>query len=163
MYHSLVSKSEHKQLGFLEGQEELRSWLLSNVIPKVEKYFYSLLDAPREDLEATGVLKSFLLYFTTVSCGSLYYNKCLADSDAWFIIFLSMGSCKSGGGVAHPESGVVHAVHPGDICIINPTAVHCTSEFGDPLSDRRMVAMYVSVSALKACMTSTIVAASHAL
>ena len=88
---------------------------MSNVIPKVEKYFYSLLDAPREDLEAIGVLKSFLLYYTTVSCGSLYYNKCHVDSDAWFTIFVAMGSCKSGGGIAHPESGVVHARRPVDL------------------------------------------------
>jgi hypothetical protein len=57
----------------------------------------------------------------------------------------------------------VHAVHAGDILVVNPAHGHCTSEFGDALATRKMIAIFVSDNAFRACMTSHEVAQAHGL
>ena len=66
-------------------------------------------------------------------------------------------------GVAHPACGVVHAVHAGDILVVNPAQGHCTTEFGDALATRKMIAIFLSRNALRACVTSHEVAVANGL
>ena len=67
------------------------------------------------------------------------------------------------GCVAHPACGVVHAVHAGDILVVNPAQGHCTSEVGDALATRKMIAILLSRNALRACVTSHEVAVANGL
>ena len=163
MNHSAVGGEAAAQLKALDIQKQLRTLLTTTVMPKVRKYFADLLDAPRELLRRLGVGTTFVDYFTSITCGHLFYNRAHSDNDLWITILVALGDCECGGGFVHPGCGVVQAVRAGDVLVVNPCVEHCTSEFGDELSSRRMVAIFVSENAFRACATSVSVAESNAL
>ena len=159
-----AAEPEAKIHSFYGGiHKQLRTLLTTTVMPKVRKYFADLLDAPRELLQRHGVGTTFVDYFTSITCGHLFYNRAHSDNDLWITILVALGDCECGGGFVHPGCGVVQAVRAGDVLVVNPCVEHCTSEFGDELSSRRMVAIFVSENAFRACATSVSVAESNAL
>ena len=110
-----------------------------------------MLDAPIDSLRAYGVQRSYLQYFTSITCGHLFFNRAHEDDDLWLTVLVAVGECAAGGGFAHPSCGVVQAVRAGDILLVNPAVPHCTTEFGDEHATRCMIAVFVSVNALRAC------------
>ena len=142
---------------------ELRALLLKSVIKRVRTYFADVLDAPRETLRAFGVGRAFVDYFTSMTCGHLFFNRAHADEDLWITILIALGDCARGGGFAHPGCGVVQEVRAGDVLLVNPAVQHCTTEFGDEHATRRMIAVFVSENAFRACATSVAVQREHGL
>jgi hypothetical protein len=163
MPSSRVAESDKEQLAYLNIMNRLRSALRTSVLSRVEKYFYSLIDCVRDDMHARGLRYTYLDYFTSISLGDLFMPRTHVDDDAWITFIVALGDCELGGGFAHPACGVVHAVHAGDILVVNPAHGHCTSEFGDALATRKMIAIFVSDNAFRACMTSHEVAQAHGL
>ena len=163
MPSSRVAHSDKEQLAYLNIMNRLRAALRASVLSRVEKYFYSLVDCVRDDMHARGLRYTFMDYYPGIALGDLFLSVAHADDDAWVTLLVAMGDCTLGGGWAHPACGVIHAVHAGDIFVVNPAHGHCTSEFGDALATRKMVAIFVSDNALKACITSHEVAEMHGL
>ena len=163
MPSSRVAESEKDQLAYLNVMNRLRTALRASVLLRVEKYFYSLIDCVRDDMHELGLRYTYLDYFTSISLGDLFMSRAHTDDDAWITLVVAMGDCTLGGGWAHPACGVVHAVHAGDILVVNPAHGHCTSEFGDALATRKMIAIFVSDNAFRACITSHEVAMANGL
>mmetsp|Transcript_32381 Transcript_32381/g.96451 ORF Transcript_32381/g.96451 Transcript_32381/m.96451 type:complete len:157 (-) Transcript_32381:363-833(-) len=136
----------------------IRAFFLKHILPEVHKYFFDALDCIRDDLYSMGLLYTFVDLFTSTSMGDLFVPRNHDDDDTWLSVLVAVGECSLGGGFAHPAQGVVHAVNPGDIFVVNPTQGHCTSIFGDPLATRKMIAVYLSDNALKASAVSVEVA-----
>ena len=157
MPHSMALEEPGVALRALNVQKELRSFLVKVVLPKVAKYFFGLLDLPREALHERDVSRTFAWGFTSTTCGHAFWNRCHVDDDAWVTILVATGACRHGGGFVHPTCGVVQAVRAGDMFIVNPCIPHSTCEFGDVENTRRMIALFVSSNALRACMTSAVV------
>ena len=57
----------------------------------------------------------------------------------------------------------IHDVSAGDILVVNPAEPHFTAEFADAHATRRMLALFVSENALRACATSHAVAEANNL
>ena len=163
MPHSLVLESHGVQLAALETQKQLRQFLKKHVISAVEKYFFSLVDYPKDLFASFSTANSFIDYFTSITCGRLFFNRTHTDDDLWMTVLVAVGDCARGGGFAHPTCGVVHAIRAGHILVVNPAMPHCTSEFGDAHATRHMIAIFVSVNAWRACATSAVVAKAHGL
>lgn len=162
MFASHVTDSPKVQLAYINLMNRLRT-ALKPVVQKAEKYFFSMIDSVRDDLSQAGVRYTFLDYFSSTSMGDLFMPRNHTDDDAWVTIMVALGKCSHGGGVAHPACGVVHAVHAGDILVVNPAQGHCTTEFGDALATRKMIAIFLSRNALRACVTSHEVAVANGL
>lgn len=163
MPHSSVGGAAHESLSGAEAQKELQSFLRGVVLSRVEKYFAGLIDAPRDLLYSHGLRWAFVDYFTSATCGHLFWNRAHTDDDAWITILVALGESAEGGGFAHPSCGVVQEVRAGDIFVVNPAVSHCTTKFGDALANRRMIALFVSDNVLRACGTSAAVAKEEGL
>ena len=145
------------------NQNEIRGMLRREILPRVEKYLFSLIDLPKDELRSRGLGSTFVSYFPSMSCGWLFWNELHEDNDVWITILLVLGECKLGGGFAHPTVGWVHKLCAGDILIINPAFLHSTAEVGDALADRRIIVMYMSANNFRACATSQSVMQQHGL
>lgn len=161
MHHSPQNECTHEK--YLSIQNHLRSVLRAEVLSRVQKYAYSLIDLPHDELKAMGLARSFISYLASISCGHLFWNQHHEDDDLWITILVVLGTCTHGGEFAHMGVGWAHVLHPGDILIINPAVAHSTAEVGDPDSNRRIVALFVSVNTIRACATSVSVQREHGL
>jgi len=101
----------------------IRAFFLKHILPEVHKYFFDALDCIRDDLYSMGLLYTFVDLFTSTSMGDLFVPRNHDDDDTWLSVLVAVGECSLGGGFAHPAQGVVHAVNPGDIFVVNPTQV----------------------------------------
>ena len=142
---------------YLLNQGTIRNLLRSHVLSRVERYLYSLIDWPRDHLIGLGLGSSFISYFASISCGHLFFNEQHVDNDLYITILVALGECSLGGGFAYMGVGWVQELSAGDIAVVNPLKQHSTAEFGDPLCQRRMIAMFVGKNALIACATSAAV------
>ena len=161
MFHTPVPNVNYAT--HYHNQNEIRGMLRREVFPRVEKYLFSLIDLPKDELRSRGLSDTFLSYFPSMSCGWLFWNELHQDTDVWISILIVLGECKLGGGFAHPTVGWVHKLCAGDILIINPAFLHSTAEVGDALADRRIIAMYMSANNFRACATSHSVMQQHGM
>ena len=163
MFSSRVADTDSEQRAYLNVMGRLRTALLKLVLPKVEKYFFSLLDCVRDDFFSMGMRFAYVDYMTTASMGDLFASRMHVDDDAWMTVVVALGECESGGEWAHAACGAAHAVHAGDIFLVNPAMGHGTAVFGDQHATRRLIALFVSENAFRACLTSHEVAVAHGL
>lgn len=161
MFHAPLDGVSHDK--HYHNQNEVRGLLKREVLPRVEKYLYTLLDLPRDALRSMGLSSCFLSYFPSIACGWLFWNELHEDTDVWITILVVLGDCQLGGGFAHPTVGWVHKLCAGDILVINPAVLHSTAEVGDALSDRKIIAIYLSANTFRACATSQSVMREHGL
>lgn len=161
MFHSPLDQALHN--AYYQNQSEVRSLLRREVLPRVERYLYSLLDLPKDALRSMGLANTFLSYFPSIACGWLFWNELHEDTDVWITILVVLGDCQLGGGFAHPTVGWVHKLCAGDILIINPAVLHSTAEVGDALSNRKIIAIFLSANNFRACATSESVMQEHGL
>mmetsp|Transcript_38518 Transcript_38518/g.101620 ORF Transcript_38518/g.101620 Transcript_38518/m.101620 type:complete len:286 (+) Transcript_38518:562-1419(+) len=160
---SHVADTAQTQLAYMNIMNRMRAFLQQHILPRVEKYFFSLIDSKRELMHAAGLRFSFVDYFTSVSLGDAFVPRAHIDSDLWVTVLVATGTCTVGGEFAHPEHGVAHKIHAGDILVVNPAMSRCTAVMSDPDASRRMIALFVSDNALKACLTSMEVATAEGL
>ena len=163
MPHSQVAGDVAEQVACVQVQNQLRALMRTHVLPRVQQYFFDLLDAPCDMFHEHGLLHAFVSYFCGATCGHLFFNRHHADDDLWVTILVALGACTVGGGFAHMEAGVIHAVHAGHILVVNPARLHSTCEFGDAHATRHMIALFVSTNVFRACTTSVHVAHEHDL
>lgn len=163
MPSSLVAEDEHAQKAYLNVMSRLREFLKEHVLPRIERYLFTLIDCMRDPMHAAGLRHAFVDYFTSISMGERFVPRNHVDEDLWVTAVIAAGSCAHGAEWAHPEQGVAHAVHAGDILVVNPAYSHCTATMQDPEATRRMLALFVSDNALKASLTSLEVARAEGL
>jgi hypothetical protein len=154
---SLVLQTEEEQRAYLNIMNRIRP-ILKGIIAKVEHYFFSTMDCVRDDLHELGLRYTYVDYFSSISCGDLFVPRCHTDTDATLCIVVAVGSCEDGGQWAHPACGWAHAVHAGDIMLINPAHGHCTAVIRDACASRKMIALFLSDNVFKACHVSAAVA-----
>lgn len=108
-------------------------------------------------------MEIWLDIFTTMTGGHSFWNVCHQDDDAWLTILVAFGDCESGAGFLHPELGRGHRVRAGDIFIVNPAHLHCTSEMGMGGERRRMVAIFVKSDVVVGAAAAAAVREVHGL